>query len=151
MSSDRFVDDGRWVGSFLNEVLVHCPQCDRCATIRESPARLICRHCGYVKEEVRWNSLGPNTSDESISLWLQRPCCGETLWAFNSSHLLWLESYVAAHLRERKHQNLEDKPDENWCRNSSLASRLPRWMTSAKNREEVLRNVEKLKQQLPQS
>ena len=36
-----------------------------------------------------------------LPLWLQAPCCGETLWAYNAAHLDFLfENYVRATLRE---------------------------------------------------
>jgi hypothetical protein len=102
-----------------------------------------------VKENVCWGVLGgPESWDISLSLWLKCPCRGHVLWAFNAEHLAWLEAYVSANHRERKHENLDCKP-EDFCRsNSSLASRLPKWMTSAKNREDVLNSIKKLKRRL---
>jgi hypothetical protein len=70
-----------------------------------------------------------------LPLWLQTPCCGHILWARNRAQLAFLEGYVAAKLRE-------DVPNIN----QSLVSRLPRWLKSAKNRADVLRGVERLKQ-----
>jgi hypothetical protein len=58
------------------------------------------------------------------------------LWAYNYEHLIFLQQHVAATLRERKG---EEKM------NQSLGSRLPRWMTSAKNREKVVHYIEELK------
>ena len=62
------------------------------------------------------------------------------LWAFNRRHLELLESYVEAKLRERH----EDE-DQGWA-NTSLVSRLPAWMKSAKNREEVLKGLARLRE-----
>jgi len=67
---------------------------------------------------------------------LQTPCCGQMLWAWNTEHVLWMQKYVRAKLRTRR-----------WIggwRNNSLQSRLPRWITSAKNREAVLNGLDKL-------
>lgn len=72
-----------------------------------------------------------------LPLWLQIECCGETLWAYNEKHLEFIERYVAAKLRVRTPNT-----------NKSLASRLPQWIKSAKNRNEVLRACEKLKAKL---
>ena len=70
---------------------------------------------------------------------LQTACCGEILWAHNLQHLAYLESYVSATHRDRK-------PDyRDGCRNGTMASRLPGWMTSAKNRTEVLRCIQRLR------
>ncbi|MBB3724707.1 hypothetical protein [Nonomuraea dietziae] len=62
-----------------------------------------------------------------LQLWLQVPCKGRVLWACDAEHLDFLERYVRASVRERV-------PN----RNASLASRLPAWVKSAKNREAVL-------------
>lgn len=70
-------------------------------------------------------------------LWLQTECCGETLWAYNEKHLEFIESYVAARLRERT-PNI----------NRSLASRLPKWIKRTKNRDEILKAIRKLKEKL---
>ena len=70
-------------------------------------------------------------------LWLEISCCGETLWAYNEKHLEFIEKYVAAKLRERV-PNI----------NKSLASRLPDWIKRAKNRDEILKAIGKLKEKL---
>ncbi|MEW9532434.1 hypothetical protein AB0B72_28180, partial [Microbispora sp. NPDC049125] len=36
-----------------------------------------------------------------LHLWLQTPCCGNVLWAYNIRHLDLLEGYIGADLRER--------------------------------------------------
>jgi len=74
----------------------------------------------------------------SIPLWLQTRCCGEVLWAFNWQHLAFLEDYVSRTLRKRPHKM-----------NTSLQSRLPKWVLSAKNRDAVLRAISRLKLKLP--
>lgn len=139
-SQERFADENQWLGSFLYRVLVHCPQCDQCAEITNSPQRLLCINCGYSKKNVRWDVLGgPVSSNNSKSLWLQTPCCGKVLWAFNLEHLAYLESYISADHRERK------QTPNGWS-NSSLASRLPKWMIAAKHRKEVLQAILKLRE-----
>ena len=71
-------------------------------------------------------------------LWLQTACGSETLWVYNGLHLAWLMGFVSAGLRERSRD-----PKSGWS-NQALASRLPRWMTSAKNRDRVLKALNKL-------
>lgn len=61
------------------------------------------------------------------------------VWAYNARHLTELRAYVSAMLRE--------------CRgstNRSLISRLPRWIKLARNRETVLKALDKLAAQLGQ-
>jgi hypothetical protein len=88
-------------------------------------------------------------------LWLQRPCCGKTLWAYNLHHVAFLEAYVAATLRSRRlfeitYVGEERATDGFWVRNrnqlSYLARQLPKWITSAKNRTEILRGVTSLRE-----
>jgi hypothetical protein len=74
---------------------------------------------------------------DDVSLWLKTNCCGNTLWAYNKEHLDFLESYVSASIREQV-PNI----------NKSLASRLPTWIKSAKNRETVLKCINKLRKKL---
>lgn len=79
-------------------------------------------------------------------LWLRTECCGgHLLWAFNREHLDWLDSYVAADLRERS----PNSPPAPSASHSQLARKLPAWMKRAEHRDEVLRNLERLRATLP--
>jgi hypothetical protein len=105
-----------------------------------APRKLVCFSCTYRREWIGGQvSIGGNFDWYfRLPLWLQIECCGgETLWAYDKKHLNFIENYVAARLRERK-------PNVN----KSLASRLPQWIKSAKNREEILRAIGKLKEKL---
>ena len=122
--------------------------------------RVTCIACGYVEDadftrvtyaRTRW-MIGPLQPHEierdrraarageptdwyfRYPLWLQTPCAGHILWAYNATHLAFIEAYVGAAMRERMPRL-----------NRSLASRLPRWLKEAKHREEVLRAIERLK------
>jgi hypothetical protein len=59
------------------------------------------------------------------------------LWAFNEDHLYFLESYVAARQRLTSLQGR--------LKNTTMASRLPLWIKTAKNRETVLKGIKRLK------
>lgn len=72
-----------------------------------------------------------------LPLWLQTPCAGHTLWAFNARHLAYLKEFLQAELRER-----------HGTANASVISRLPAWMKSAKHRDEALRAVQRLEYSL---
>jgi hypothetical protein len=76
-------------------------------------------------------------------LWLQTACVGETLWAYNADHLRFLTDLVAADLRTRSIVVADGGP-----RNRLLESRLPKWMLSRKNRDEVLRRLDALASRL---
>jgi hypothetical protein len=120
------------------------------------PRRLACHGCGYsaVWNEPREGSVrrgpidpfyrlprwgGPVDPYFGCPLWLRAKCCGgQTLWAFNRRHLDLLVDYVAARLRERG-------PEPGGM---TLVARLPEWLKSARNRDEVLRVIDRLRASL---
>jgi hypothetical protein len=162
MMTTRFRTHDERLSDFGGECLVACPRCSERARVRvrggDPPVQLTCIHCGH---SAGWTPSNPGIVTSAaperfpghvayggpvdpyfhLPLWLQAPCRGETLWAYNADHLQWLEDYVGAELRERA-------PGEHGWSNSGMASRLPRWMQSAKNRDDVLRCIRGLKQQL---
>ncbi len=138
-------------GLYSKGVVVECPRCKLHAHVSPTSvhdATLTCGNCGYTKEYTGRSSW--SSSDETLhgrehysqaQLWLQTRCCGERLWALNREHVEWLEGYVGADLRSR------DTGDG--CINSCLNSRIPKWISSKKNRQQVLAGIEKLKARLP--
>ncbi|HSS51199.1 MAG TPA: hypothetical protein VLX28_19840 [Thermoanaerobaculia bacterium] len=68
-----------------------------------------------------------------LPLWLRGPVTRRELWAYNHRHLAFLEEYVRATARQSI-LNL----------NTSLASRLPRWIKSAARRDDILKAVERI-------
>ncbi len=154
----RFHDLGQTLEDFRRVYIVRCPQCGGRAQVVPLagdtlavavPRRLVCPHCGLTKDRAA-QTYPPREQDawyDQLELWLQTPCCGETLWAYNKEHLDFLEQYVAATLRERTHPDGTTR-SQTPARNSTLASRLPAWIKSAKNREAVLKGIGKLRQML---
>lgn len=108
---------------------------------RGGDATLTCVHCGHSRRrEVRcWIEGIPVDPFFGLPLWLQAPCCGRTLWAYNGEHLGTLAGYVSAGLRE------EAQPRAGY----TMVEILPRWMKLAKHRREVLRVVDRLRRTLP--
>ena len=87
--------------------------------------------------ELEW----PPGRDEyfGAELWLRTECCGgRLLWARNAEHLEYLAAFVAGELREDV-PGLPFKP---------LSSKLPTWIKEAKHREEVLRQLDRLRRTL---
>ena len=156
---EPFEDTGENIYSFMEETLVVCPQCSGCAISRQvdpaepagwfAPRRLTCRQCGFTRD---WNQreivrVAHRVCDDyfHLPLWLQTPCCGEVLWVYNERHLAFLEGFVAARLRERvRHEKY------GW-RNGSLASRLPAWIKSGKNRDELLKGLARVRTRLQEA
>lgn len=146
---------------FADHFLVECPRCGSYAVVRPptptARPRLVCGHCGHTAESADnvsilhqgyWVGIdGPASKAVDFyfrePLWLRQPCCGHVLWAINGDHLEWLAGFVSA-----KHRTGRRDPDTGWS-NRSLASRLPRWMTSAKNRQAVLKALDRLRERLP--
>ena len=148
---------------FIKDIYVVCPKCENKAIVKtdeilfrnidENKIKLICANCGYNKrlEEIP-TGIQFNSNNENIisryfiiggtidpyfhqTLWLTNKCGENVLWAYNYEHLAFLERHVEAKLRERNIENIENK---------SLGSRLPKWMTSKKNRELVLKTIKQL-------
>ena len=151
----RTQDTGESLHDFMDEFLVVCPRCGSRATVGArapgkpdlfAPRKVVCASCGFTK-------TGPGnvvSSGEaydghfSLPLWLQAPCCGHTHWAYNTRHLARLEEIVRAPLRERS------RDEQTGWKNRSMAGRLPAWMTSRKNREDVLKVLDRLKKRAAQ-
>lgn len=132
--------------------LVVCPKCEKKAKAFLSDiqpdigysARVVCSSCGFTKEKTTnercfyWYEGEPSDSYFDYRLWMVISCCGNSLWAFNRRHLDFLESFVKAELRE-------NPKDDLGYSNSSLASRLPKWIQSKKNRKQIVECLAKLR------
>jgi hypothetical protein len=132
--------------------LVRCPSCDARATVHwsEDGLRLACPACGHAKTAPwprRHYERGPNMGYDAYehgdapfgaALWLEVECCGgNRLWALNERHIDYLQAYVAETQRERE---FPSPPG-----NRQLAYKLPKWMKLAKNRDEIIRSIERLR------
>jgi hypothetical protein len=108
-------------------------------------ARLLtldCDGCGVTTDasyDVRPVTVPDALVDNcfGLPLWLQTPCAGHVLWAFNARHLAYLKEFLQAELRERR-----------GTANASVVSRLPGWLKQAKHRGEALRAVGRLERLL---
>lgn len=150
--NERFLDRGVSVYDLNDEFLVVCPKCGSMAKIVPveinsgklnnrlfAPRKFVCLNCTYRADwDAHQIAVGGNYDWYfRRPLWLQISCCGETLWAYNRKHLEIIEQYVAAKLRERTAKG----------RNSFL-SKLPTWIKRAKNRDEILKGIAKMKEKL---
>lgn len=139
-----FHDDGASIGDFQDSALVRCPRCRRRAEwfrrSHDRAARLVCGSCGLARLDASQPSIVQMPSPCSEPpLWLQRPCVGRILWAYNLRHVHFLEMLVAARLR------LRSRPVETTYVDERLASRLPKWLLAAKHRAAVLHGLEELR------
>jgi len=126
-------------------ILVACDKCGKCATLRkftfprtkkaiEHRGECVCLHCGHqwsIRVDVAFFTAGP--------LWLKTTVHQNVLWVLNREHLDFLEQFIEADLRE------ERMPERSTRR---LSSALPPWMLAAKNRDDVVRALKKLRKKL---
>jgi len=126
-------------------ILVVCEKCGKCATLLEfvfpREARMVsrfgrcsCLHCGH-----QWNTPAGFHFFTRGPLWLRMPCHKNVLWILNRPHLEFMEQFIAADLRE------ERMPERSSRR---LSSALPRWLIAGKNRNDVVRCLNKLREKL---
>ncbi len=154
----RFRDPRSTVYDFIGSVLVRCPRCDRTAHVQRNPhepdlepssvlfapRRLVCTGCGLSRT---WSGRSVSFSGSSaapardpyfgIPVRLQTETRHGWLWAYNLEHLAHIRQFVAASLRERA-------PWYDTGRKMTLVARLPVWIKSAKNRDEVLRAADRV-------
>lgn len=154
----RHLDTGTKIYEFYDEFLVVCPRCGSLGKVvideersEELSTRKIDQHrnklfgprkfiCTKCVHRDRWNGsqITSGTNRDwyfGFRLWLEIECCGELLWAYNLEHLQMIEEYVGAKLRERTNKG-----------RNSFFSKLPQWIKSAKNRDEVLRAIRRLRE-----
>lgn len=152
------------LSEFEQAIWVKCPRCDRPVLSRCLDQRLTwriaCPHCSYCRTASRVGKLqkpmpwwtgnwwteyrrydGAVDPLFGLPLWLQAPCCGQVLWAYNEAHLDFLETYIRATLRERQGK----KGDHH-----GIAIRLPQWMKQASHRDPLLKAIQALREQLNQ-
>jgi len=98
--------------------------------------KLHCSQCGHqvTAKMVTWSGdRGVCDPYFGMTLRWQIPVGGETLWAYNRDHLDFIQAYVEAGNRFRQAN-----------RNASLASRLPKWIKQAGQRESLSKVIQKL-------
>ena len=142
---------GHWYGSMTAYVSVKCRECHHLLTRRTEvdgqwkKLKMKCENCG---DECEYEaSLSRHCMHDGLMcdtvfglpLWLQKEFRDELFWAFNYEHLEMLEDYVKAKLRERG-----ISPRNTIRKNSSMMSRLPEFIKSAKNRNEILKLIAEL-------
>lgn len=101
------------------------------------PSRISCLQCGFVRYFVRFAETADWDAKQrdqyfAYKFWLRADIDGHLLWAVNLQHLLALETHVQAPKRAAF-------PESVWIET------LPRWLTSRKNRDRVLKAIDALK------
>lgn len=132
------------------------PYCSNCfekydfesQQLKEKPEKYKakCPHCNFQEEwkpkikEVLQKSEAVNGLVKEqyydLPLWFQKEVNGEVLWGYNQDHIAYMEKYIKANLRERNNKGSS---------NGTMISRLPKFVKEAKNREKLLKIIEKWK------
>lgn len=132
-----------------SEIKVICISCSERIVIQEEnvehqreSVNVKCPHCKTSqKTNPRYTNSQVITSPVyngkdpffQLPLWYTANFKGEQFWALNQDHLLDLKEYIGAKLRKRHDGSF-----------SSMLERLPTWMKEAKNREALLKLIQKL-------
>lgn len=164
----RFQLEDATIEAFGDEFLIACPRCGARALVRDrGPAAeprivLTCGGCGHSRPfsgdlnstmhcaDAGRYQPGVRCIGAAVDwyfhqpLWLQAPCCGHILWAYNLRHLAFIEDYVQATLRENA------RGEYGWS-NQSLRSRFPAWIKDAGHREAILKCVFRLRARAEES
>lgn len=143
---NRFQDQNFRLSHFQEEVAVACPKCEKKAlaavNYEDKKAKLTCIHCGFreVKEALlthlgHTNHFKAPASDYfDVEPWYVASFKNDIFFAYNEAHLLYLEQYIEAKLREHKDRS-----------HFTLLEKLPKFYHEAKNREPLLKLIYKLK------
>ena len=140
-------EDEHWFSAVRGFAGKRCRKCG--ATIQRGfdtfnghdTTEITCGGCKTVNEcEISWSRAQEIGTDPKFgcTLLLRAVFRGNVLWAWNLDHLDFLEGYVGSSLRERI-------PN----RNRSMASRLPKWMKEAKNREGIMKAFKAMRASAP--
>ena len=158
--SERFRDRMVTVHGFVDDILVRCPRCGSCAKVIplggsdcvHHRRRLSCLECGYHQDrKAHGTAVFDNGKVDPVRdpffrqpLWLQAGCCGgNRLWAYNREHVDFLAAFVGARLRDRAPEPMAGQPRQ------PMITKLPAWLKSAKHRDEILRQIDRLRRSLP--
>ena len=135
-------NNSKWLGPLYGMTGRNCAKCGRFIKkyfVEYKELQLFnlkcpgCHH--FSQEEINWYPVKYVGHDPyfGAKLYLYSEIGENVLWAYNYEHLEFIELYVQAKLRERIPNH-----------NSSLASRLPKWIKDKKNREPILKAIKKL-------
>lgn len=142
----RFQDQNHRLSHFQDDVEIVCPDCGKKAQAKPDQEKneviLYYRWCGYIKIcSTEIDVLGiPGRLKMAAhqyfdaELWYAASFKNEYFWAYNRSHLDYLESYIAARLREHMDRS-----------HFTLIEKLPRFYHEAKNRDALLKLIAQLK------
>jgi DNA-directed RNA polymerase subunit RPC12/RpoP len=122
-------------GKLISKFIPHCKEpmatlaipCPACGEVRVYKPR---NESYYESHNAPGAGLAPIFR---LPLWFQDSIRGNLFWAYNREHLHAIKEYVGAKLRERQTTT-----------HTTMVEKLPQFIKEAKNREAVLKMIEKL-------
>lgn len=142
----RSIAKNRWFGPLIFSPLnARCGHCGsplkfgRILKVYKDKIKAKCQSCNQDKKYdfvcTRTYANAKQATDPyyGLQLWLQTPIDDNILWAYNFEHLEYLKSYVGAKLREAPAGG-----------KYSLVWKLPDFIKLAKNRDKILKGINKL-------
>lgn len=138
-------DDNNWSGyvqGFINRACGNCGSAISHTTqATKQPfkaSEITCSVCKDTRNyELQWypyRNEKPTDLYFGFDLWLQTSIKNKVLWVYNIEHLDYLKEYVEAKLREDDSRH-----------KYSMISNLPQWIKSSKNRDLIVKKLDKLK------
>lgn len=106
-------------------IIISCPECTAKNRVAENWEV-------YIQ---RYNISGIIDPVFGLPLYYQTKIKEEILWAYNIEHLIAIRDYVSSELRERTTNKFK----------MTMVEKLPQFIKNAKNREEVLKSIDKFK------
>jgi hypothetical protein len=104
-------------------IVVNCTGCKQSANIK----------LHWQKDQEQLYGNNPIDPFFGFALWLQIECCNNILWVYNEQHLAILKFYVTS--KDSRSQ---------W----SMISRLPKWILVTKNRDAILKCLDRMERKL---
>ncbi|MEP7197416.1 MAG: hypothetical protein ABI851_12920 [Saprospiraceae bacterium] len=127
-SITKIIDGRKNIPSYVNII---CPACKNTNKIKENWEAYI----------LKYNETGIIDPAFGLPLWYQEAVKENIIWAFNDQHLTEIKKYVTATLRERTTDKFK----------MTMVERLPDFIKSAKNRDEVIKAIEKMEYKISQN
>lgn len=108
----------------VDEITIPCPHCGTTRTYKPKNEEY---KIGY---QIKGRATDPIFN---LALWFQADFRGDLFWAYNRDHLSEIKSYVTSKLRERQMATY-----------TTMVERLPNFIKAAKNREALIKVIERL-------
>lgn len=142
------IDNEEWYGYCQATVYQACGFCGSKISFTSEPteelykkAKIKCDTCNKEKEyELKWYRYKKDKATDpffGFDLWMQTSIKSNTIWLYNLEHLNYLRDYVGAKLRE-----------DDGRHKYSIITNLPQWIKSAKNRDIIVKRLNRLEMEL---